>query len=570
MRSFFVGVGAEGMTAEGTGTDFGTMEIVTMIKLKNLGWVGILALLVGFGTTANAQPSKGDLAVAGSFTQSSNSVEAGPGPDKTAGNEDDVEAQPSAPTVAAELFGPGTGVKLEFGADGFKPIYKLSYIQATEYTDVTADPMTTGASTDHSVEAGDEGMITYMLSGATFAERVSPNDFEFAGDAEATLSIESGGAKGDPSVTVMVTAAAGWTGSTVITFTLPDVTATGRSARAPVRMSSSFSIDKTSNFPEGGPRNKACGETNADGSQASARGCKVVNAANKIDMFTLSGAAMGKIDLADRAKLIGADGKHMMEIAIGKVAVGVADVAGTEIKGQDGQAASLAGDLAGDVAISVASSQFRDGDIVYIDDNNSKGQDDARELFTIADGVATADRAIMAGSWTVRYIPNGKDALMHGTELKVSAMTDFTDRENMNLDAKMGDAKSITSMLDLNGIRPNPAMAYAIAPLSSMDMSNVRITCEAGKACTAFLSCHDGMGMDYFGDAGIEVPANGTVRLSQSDVSMALGMMEGEGWTGRLSCEVLSTAPISVQVLTRAEGVLVNNTYVGEGGMDDD
>ena len=538
-------------------------EIVTMIKFKNLGRLGVLALLFAFGTTANAQPANGDLAVAGSFMQSSNSVEAGPGPDDTPGNDDDVTAQPSAPTVAAELFGPGTGVKLEFGEDGFTPIYKLTYVQATEYLDVTADPMTTTESTTHSVEAQDEGMITYTLSGATFAERVSPNDFTLAGDTGATLTIKDGGAKGDPSVTVMVTSSAAWTDSTVITFTLPDVTATGRSATLPVRMGASFSIDKTSNFPEGMPRNRACGETNMDGTQATARGCQVVMAANYINAFSLSGAATGKIDLANRAKLI-VGTNHIDEIAIGRVTVGVNDMG--NIRGQDGKAASLTSDLAGDVAISVASSQFRDGDIVYIDDNTSGSQDDAREVFDISDGVAMADRAIAAGSWTVKYIPNGMDALMHNTRLTLSAMTDFTDRENKNMAAKMGTATSITSMLDLNGIRGVPAMAYAIAPLDSTDTANLRITCESGKACNAFLSCHDGSGMDYFGDEGIEVPANGTVRLNQAAVSTALGMMEGEGWSGRLSCEVLSTAPISVQVLTRAMGVLVNNTYVGEGG----
>ena len=541
-----------------------------MIKLKNLGWVGILALLVGFGTVANAQ-EVGDAVAAGSFTQSSNSTEASD-PDGTPGNADDVAAVSSAPTVAAELFGPGTGVKLEFGADGFEPIYKLTYVQPTRIA-ALGPPVTTETDTDKTIDTSDEGMITYMLSGATFAERVSPNDFAFAGAGgdESSLSIKSGGAKGDSSVTVMITVGAttAWDGTTVITFTLPDITATGRSDKAPVRMSSSFSIDKTSNFPEGGPRNKACGEENADGTPASARGCMVVMADDKIDSFTLGGAAMGKIDLADRTKLISAAGMHMAEINIGTVSVVVADAAGTEIKGQDGSAASLTGDLAGDVAISVASSQFRDGDIVYIDDNASKSQDDARELFTIADGVATADRALKAGSWTVKYVPNGMDNLMHGTELTVSAMTDFTDRENKNRDATMGTAKSIKSVLELNGIKPNPAMAYAIAPLTSTDTSNVRITCESGKACTAFFSCHDGMGMDYFGNAGVEVPANGTLRLDQSAVSMALGMMEGESWSGRLSCEVLSTAPISVQVLTRAEGVLVNNTYVGEGGMPD-
>ena len=515
---------------------------MTMIRFKNLGRLGVLALLFAFGATASAQ-------TAGTFTQSSNSTEDDPSTTTT------DETVSSAPTVASELFGPGTGVKLEFGEDGFTPIYKLTYVTAkdSDGNDDSANSVTGSA---------DVGMITYTLGGATFAERVSPNDFT---PTDASVAIDSGGAKGDSSVTIEVTPSGAWSGTTVLTFTVPDLTATGRSDKAPVRMSASFSISKTSNFPEGGPGNKACGEKNTDGTQASARGCKVVNADKKINVFSLGGAAMGKIDLANRSKLISGT-KNIDEIAIGTVTVGVADKAGTEIMGQDGKPASLTGDLAGDVTISVASSQFRDGDIVYIDDNGSKSQDDSRELFDISGGVATADRAIKAGSWTVIYVPNGDDALTHGTEMKVSAATDFTDRENLNMDAKMGASKSITTMLDLNGIQPNPAMAYAIASLDDEDTSNVRITCESGKACNAFLSCHDQAGDEYFGDAGIEIAANATTRLDQAGINAALGIADGESWSGRLACEVLSTAPVSVQVLTRAAGVLVNNTYVGEGG----
>ena len=47
-------------------------------------------------------------------------------------------------------------------------------------------------------------------------------------------------------------------------------------------------------------------------------------------------------------------------------------------------------------------------------------------------------------------------------------------------------------------------------------------------------------------------------------IAEALGL--AEGWEGRMSCDILSTAPISVQVLTRAAGVLVNNTDISEGG----
>ena len=159
-----------------------------MINLKNLGLAGIMALL---GTVANAQ-------TASMFTQSTNSTEA------VAATETDesVAAVSTAPTVAAELFGSGTGVKLEFGAEGFQPIYKLTYVQARDGED------TPGPVPEESIQSGDEGMITFMLGGAVFAERVSPNDFAL-NDADAggtaDIEVESGGAKGDLSVTIKVT-----------------------------------------------------------------------------------------------------------------------------------------------------------------------------------------------------------------------------------------------------------------------------------------------------------------------------------------------------------------------------
>ena len=526
-----------------------------MIKLKNLGLVGILALLV-FGTAANAQ-------TASMFMQSSNSTEAVPDDPNTTDTNEAAAAVSSAALAASELFGSGA-VKLEFGATGFAPIYKLTYVQAmTADTPPVADPT-------NSIEDADEGMITYTLSGAVFNERVSPNDFMIAGDTAATLEVTADGAKGDSSVTIKITAGAAWTGANTITFTIPDLSATpGRTKGVvnPVRITSSYMLSTQSNFPEGSPKNANCD----DATKATpAQGCRIVNAQDYVAEFTLGGAGTGNIDLADRTKLIAGE-KHVPDIAIGTVTVKAA--AGTTIKDQDGTAVTFAGDLAGDVVITVQSDQFRDGDIVYIDDDGDKKPGDSRERLSITDGKATTTRDLEEDTddakcctWTVRYVPNGEDALMHDTEMKLSAMTDFTNRDNMNSSAKAGDATSVTSSLLLNGIRPNPAKAYAVAPIGSTDTANVRITCENAKKCNAFLSCYDGSGMDYFGEAGVEVPANGTVRLNQDELSEALGMMAGESWSGRLSCDVLSTAPVSVQVLTRAAGVLVNNTYVGEGG----
>ena len=118
----------------------------------------------------------------------------------------------------------------------------------------------------------------------------------------------------------------------------------------------------------------------------------------------------------------------------------------------------------------------------------------------------------------------------------------------------------------MHGIRDRVAKAYAIPPLTSTDTANVRVTCEtsAKVRCNVFLDCKDQGGMNTFDEAGAMVGPGMTLRWSQMEIADALGV--SEGWEGRLACDVLSSAPFTVQVLTRAVGVLVNNTAIGEGG----
>ena len=110
------------------------------------------------------------------------------------------------------------------------------------------------------------------------------------------------------------------------------------------------------------------------------------------------------------------------------------------------------------------------------------------------------------------------------------------------------------------------AKAYAIAPMTSTDIANVRITCEssAKAGCNVFQDCTDEDGINTFGEAGAMVGPGMTERWSQMDIADALGL--DDGWEGRMSCDVLSSAAITVQILTRAAGVLVNNTAISEGG----
>ena len=42
-------------------------------------------------------------------------------------------------------------------------------------------------------------------------------------------------------------------------------------------------------------------------------------------------------------------------------------------------------------------------------------------------------------------------------------------------------------------------------------------------------------------------------------------MLGVDSWNGRLSCDILSSSSVSVQVLVRSNDSLINNTYIGGG-----
>ena len=165
----------------------------------------------------------------------------------------------------------------------------------------------------------------------------------------------------------------------------------------------------------------------------------------------------------------------------------------------------------------------------------------------------------------VYYVPNPNEPMKHRTTFQTSAKTEFGDTRNVERNSGRMPAMA---QLKLAGIKDRSAKAYAIAPVGATDVTNVRVTCESSSpaGCNVFLDCRDPSGMSTFGETGAIIGPDQTVRWNQMDIAAALGL--DDGWQGRMSCEVLSSARISVQVLTRAAGVLVNNTSVNEGGFD--
>lgn len=513
-------------------------------------------------------------------------------------------------TVASELFGSGS-VKLEFGPSGFQPKAKLIF---------------GGAAT---INASTEFDLTLTLSNATFAEPVSNRDFMWGGwgaanttrggsdcdtntadDADPTqlvfcaanqeVTIErDGGGKNTNSVSFTVTVGSELTdiatpmrtdgpddGTDVsdadpynenvtkkIVFVMPELNASGLRAAGEnhgadkgVQVRASWAISQTKSsgteIVESVMMPNQCGGVGDGKAPVS---CTIVDAAQVVEEITAEKGG-GDISLApadERSVLVGDNGKASdpQRARLATVGVTVADQFGGA-RDQDGDLINgFTGDLAGSLAIRVSSDSFNEGDVVYIDSNGNK-EVDGREAFEMDDGVASDTVPLGTSSMDVYYVPSGDVPLKHRSTFTTTANTEFADT-----DARMRSAKPATAELSLFGIQKGVAKAYAIAPATSTDESNIRVTCESpGKAgCNVFLDCHDTAGTNTFGEAGVMIGPNATEHLTQMDIQEALGMEES--WSGRLSCDVLSSAEISVQVLTRSgPDVLVNNTSVNVGG----
>lgn len=113
------------------------------------------------------------------------------------------------------------------------------------------------------------------------------------------------------------------------------------------------------------------------------------------------------------------------------------------------------------------------------------------------------------------------------------------------------------------------AHAYAIPNPGNADVGYLRIRCQTEQPCAVFFDCLD-QGGGRLGEDGTlqeaSIPGR-SVRVYQSKTSLpeVLGV---SGWTGRLSCNIMSASDVSVQLLVRSGsvGTLTNNTYVS--GVD--
>ena len=513
-------------------------------------------------------------------------------------------------TYATELFGEGSATgRVRY--DGSTPVVTL-------WTALTATE-------DVAIGNDDEMEITLSISGGTFASQFRASDVDSTvyranaigdandpgvlapgdpGNVHADYAVnvrrDDGGAPGDSSVVFIAEALSGWdaaddsTGAVIrIEIELPElrglngsreVTATievdagGGSAfrsseNADNHATAPVMIASNTDRSESGVLRRA--EDPVAGRRASV---PIIDFASAL---TFANATVGVWPFPpSTARINLAGGRTSFQphgvLPYAFLARPVVGVPRADVLQWNGKAFSIANreSGAGDLVVSVTG-EFRSGDVVFLD-LNGNWRVDSDERLTLRDGVMSGRFGLIevagiptdsdermqtqgvAGRWLL-FSPNGTDTL-RPADYQTTLSVDFTIGSNSDKDGATSlsaDLATSYTVIDPSTTR----QAYAIPPVGSTDLGNIRVKCEVAVGCPLYLECDDSAGDSWFSALEDPVAGRATMRLNSAMLAEQLGISE-DGWEGRLSCNVMSTQAISVQVLTRSGDVLVNNTYI--------
>ena len=452
------------------------------------------------------------------------------------------------------------------------------------------------------IPANSKGLITFTLTGAKFATAVRNSDLvaiaanatpdDLTGLAAPTtspfevLAKTSGGGVGDSSVTFDVQ-----TGSTGFDTATPASTADPATPNqnigssfvlqlpalkdvSPHGVTVTASTDRvTTNFPVVDMVMRTVGTGDDAMDKDVAISARVIPRAVNAVTLTLGDGTDAEIDLENRMGLKSGD-KTTSLIHLGSVTVGLESGA----LQSDGKAFDFASGGAGFVDLTVSGVDATD--VVFLDTvtaNKRAMMMDTGEGLAVSAGMAENDFALggeLMSAKSLYLMVDGKRILTPGT-LKVMASVSFRSgvadlawNEKMTAHYPVPAQKQMVEMryAGTSGTLPR---AYAIAPASSGtgDISNVRVRCDDSSDCQIYFACSDQDGMDVFGKVSEMIPARATMVFRDGGGGTAMDLRDVFGedaWmSGRLSCDVIAPdRNVEVQVLTRAGGVLVNNTYV--------
>ena len=498
------------------------------------------------------------------------------------------QSSSDAAMVALEYFGAAGGREIE--ASGF---------------DLDPDAATTlrpyvGLTPTAEILTGNVADITFTLTGAAFSQTVSPANLDrrsacTAATTEAGLSISvaSGGARGDSSVTFRVEATAGFGTSSALCFWVPNVQATLANLSPPgtpaamqvmgvaVTATIKQGVTNSSPFPAkiSGP---AAGDVDSEGRTSTETGFTTaivgsspnapsrifVGARALITSLGTPGTAM--VALADRSKIASGGTPDpsasdpraaAMGLLVGTLSVATASNAATAIWQLDGGGyvveadGDLDGSLGGQIMLSVGG-PFQDGDKVVFDLPG-----DSTRSVSPAGGMATTSVELATGSTPIVYVPGGAGVL-EPSRFAAMAKYAFNNLDNNNALSIMPVVASIT----YQGITVE-GYAYGVVKAGGMDTSYVRATCEAPSGmCQVFLDCKDMDGTTHFGGPAM-VDAGDTAAWSSDAIASVVGAEDG--WAGRGRCDLWSTAPLAVQHMVRSHDTLINSSAVVGRSLDE-
>ena len=450
------------------------------------------------------------------------------------------------------------------------------------------------------------GLITFALSGAKFAARVSNSDL-VAVAAMDNVDLTTAALEGDDTFAVLQISEGGGVGDSSVTFEVqidsdaanPRDFGTPRPADtdslnndhgdafvlklpaldevSPGGVSVTVSTDRvTTDFPVVDMVQRYV-ETDAqpapDDVAISAR--VIGPAADAVMLTVVPENSTADIDIEGRMHLVSGD---RMTSLIHVGSVGVALTPG--VLQSNGEAFGFDAGGAGHVVVTVHG--VDDTDTVFLDTVTAVTGPavDTGEELAVSDGMATNDFSLssLPTSSSLYVMVDGERTLSPGTiraEASISFRSGISDLMWLASPPWIAVAPLAEATVDVRyaGTEGMLPRAYAIAPAGSGtgDISNVRIRCDDSSECQVFLACTDTMGNDVFGKVEETIPARATMVLRDGGGGDAMDLREVFGedaWmSGRLSCDVIAPdRQVEVQVLTRSGGALVNNTYVDGGG----
>ena len=508
----------------------------------------------------------------------------------------------NARTYASEVI---TGADVEIDYDGAAPNLAIFLgLSSTEMGEI---------------DQGDVLEVTITLGNAKFGENVKNSDLTLtevgidANTCSGRVRDSEGGSQGDSSVTFQVEAAdgdctSGAGGSFTMTFELPTLeglnAAPGRHVTASVETAAGGGSGWPDTESTGVNTNMVCGTDVTMARAACTRlergvltnllpaaanrgqaGAPIVSFSAGLTFTPTSGGG-SSIDLAgNRLTFVrNAPGR------LGTVRVGVTTAAACTTDDpipagcylqSDGREFSIGrgGEGQGELNIS-STGDFRTGDVVWLEFDGASGAS-AREMLELQDdGSMTGSFALndISGNpaaavgdtgdmdreeglvtRSLFYAPNGEDGLRPAT-FRSRFMVDFDSDDVADKDWAP-ESSETNQFATTFTVVEDTQHAYAIPELGATDQGNVRIKCEVATECTVYLECDDTAGNSRFAQLGDAIDGRSTRTLNAQAIADELNFGD-DGWEGSLSCTVYSTREITVQVLVRSAGTLVNQTYI--------